>query len=534
MTAGSGLNEGRHSMRAAAADIDRYAEAESDPRFPPDQAKARIRTLRADLLKAQYARLEKADRALLIVVTGLDGVGKGSTINLLNEWMDPRHIETLAFGEPTDEEKQYPLLWRYWRGLPARGRTGIVFGSWYARLYAELTRKKPRRDEIEQQAAAIRDFEALLAREGVQVLKLWFHMSRNAQKERTRLLESDPNTAWMVRPADHRVARHFKTMKQASETMLTLTESPLAPWVVIPSADDNMRAIRTAETVLETLCAPVVRGAGGHRAEDLDVAVADAPGTAGVNIQQVNSGDGTARTPRRLSRVDYSARLNDDEYESQLAQLRAELARQVRSKAFRKLPLILLFEGHDAAGKGSTIRRITHALDARQFKAVPVSAPTPEELARPYLWRFWRHLPAPGHITIFDRSWYGRVLVERVEKFAKPEQWRRAYGEINQFEEQLTHSGILLVKFWLAITKDVQLERFREREQSPFKSFKITPEDWRNREKWSAYTVAANDMFDLTDTSAAPWHVVSANDKRHARVAVLERIVTAIDARLSK
>ena len=495
---------------------DRYAEAESDPQFPRDQAKARIRALRSALLKAQYARLEKADRALLIVVAGLDGVGKGSTVNLINEWMDPRHIETLAFGDPTAEEKQYPLLWRYWRRLPAKGRTGIVFGSWYAPLFAELAKKKPERDQIEQQASAIRDFEGLLAREGVQVLKLWYHMSRKAQKDRTRRLESDPDTAWMVRPADHLVARHFKTMRQASETMLTLTESPLAPWAVIPSADDDLRAIRTGETILETLQSPVARFTGATEPPDSY----NAPRTAG--------------SPRRLSTIDYSARLDDDDYDDQLSRLRAELARQVRSKAFRKLPLVLLFEGHDAAGKGSTIRRITHALDARQYRAVPISAPTPEELARPYLWRFWRQLPAAGHITIFDRSWYGRVLVERVEKFAKTHEWRRAYGEINQFEEQLASSGILLMKFWLAITKDVQLQRFQEREQSPFKSFKITPEDWRNREKWPAYTAAANDMFDLTDTSRAPWHVVSANDKRHARVAVLEKIVTAIDTRLSK
>lgn len=205
----------------------------------------------------------------------------------------------------------------------------------------------------------------------------------------------------------------------------------------------------------------------------------------------------------------------------------------MRSKAFARQQLVLLFEGNDAAGKGSTIRRITHALDARQFCAVPISAPTDEERARPYLWRFWRALPAPGNITIFDRSWYGRVLVERVERFAKPAEWQRAYEEINQFEQQLAENNILLIKFWLAITKDVQLERFRARERSPFKSFKITEEDWRNRAKWSAYTRAANDMIDLTSTRHAPWHVVSANDKRHARITVLETVVKALDERLA-
>jgi len=501
---------------AHAPDLSRYAEAESDPQISKEEAKPQIDALRTALLKAQYARLEKADQSLLIVVAGLDGVGKGSTINLLNEWMDPRHIETLAFGKPSREEQQYPFLWRYWRRLPAKGRTGIVFGSWYGPLFEELIQKKPRRDRIERQAASIRDFEALLAQDGVQVLKLWYHMSRKAQRTRTERLERDPNTAWMVRPGDRVVAREFKRMREAAATMLTLTDSPLASWSVIPSANDNVRALRTGETVLAALQAPTPRL---RRA-------------AVVNESEESSHKRNG--PRRLASLDYSARLDDDEYDATLDRLRAELARQVRSKAFHKLPVILLFEGHDAAGKGSTIRRVTHALDARQYRAVPIAAPTSEERAHPYLWRFWRELPAPGHITIFDRSWYGRVLVERVEKFAQAHEWRRAYNEINQFEAQLTESGILLLKFWLAITKDVQLQRFRQREQSPFKSFKITPEDWRNREKWPAYTAAANDMFDLTDTSFAPWHVISANDKRHARVTVLERIVNAIDARLSK
>src|SRR5690606_994280 len=257
-----------------------------------------------------------------------------------------------------------------------------------------------------------------------------------------------------------------------------------------------LRGIRTGEAILTAL-----------RTAPRPPAAADAPA---LPDKDAKAG------VRRLARVDYSIRLSENEYDDQLAHWRSRLAQQVRSKAFQKLPVVLVFEGHDAAGKGSTIRRITHTLDARQYRAVPISAPTEDERARPYLWRFWRELPPPGRITIFDRSWYGRVLVERVEKLARPAQWRRAYNEINQFERQLSNSGILVLKFWLAITNDVQLERFQDREQSPFKSFKITPEDWRNREKWPAYTAAANDMFDLTDTSYAPWHVISSNDKRHA------------------
>ena len=497
-----------------APDTTRFAEAESDPEISKDAAKPLIAELRSALLKAQYARLEKAQRSLLIVVAGIDGAGKGATINLINEWMDPRHIRTLAFRPPTKEEREFPLLWRYWRELPAKGRTGIVFGSWYAPLFDLLVSKNPKRSEVERLTGAIRDFEALLARDGVQVLKLWYHLSRDAQKQRTAKLAKNPDTAWMVQPEDHLVADNFKRVRRAADSMLMLTDSRLAPWQVIPSADERMRAIATGEAILTALRTPVPRN--------------------GVSPPHMASAASRSSGKRPLTQVDYSASLSENEYDDLLAHWRGRLARQVRSKAFRKQQLVLLFEGHDAAGKGSTIRRITHVLDARQYRAVPIAAPTEDERARPYLWRFWRELPAPGNITIFDRSWYGRVLVERVEKFARPAEWRRAYGEINQFEQQLANSNILLLKFWLSITKDVQLERFREREQSPFKSFKITPDDWRNREKWNAYTSAVNDMLDLTNTTYAPWHVIPANDKRYARVAVLEQIVTALDTRLEQ
>lgn len=500
-------------------DITRFAVAESDPVISKEEAKPLIAELRSELLNAQYARLAKADRSLLIVVAGIDGAGKGATVNLINEWMDARHIRTLAFGPPSAEEARYPFLWRYWKSLPPKGRSGIVFGSWYAPLFDLLAQKNPKRAQVERLASSIHDFESLLVGDGVQILKLWYHLSRDAQRKRTTKLAADPDTAWMVHPEDYLVERNYKRLRRVADTMLTLSDFSLAPWHVIPSADERMRAISTGDAILKAL----------HTRAPTPAEQEAAGAASGKPRPRGETGG-----KRRLGQVDYAARLGENEYDDQLAHWRGRLARQVRSKEFGELPVVLVFEGHDAAGKGSTIRRITHALDARQFRAVPISAPTEDERARPYLWRFWRELPAPGNLTIFDRSWYGRVLVERVERLAKPAEWRRAYEEINQFERQLTDSGILVLKFWLAITKDVQLERFREREHSPFKSFKITPEDWRNRGKWAAYNTAANDMFDLTDTTFAPWHIVSANDKRHARITVLEKIVTAIDMRLKQ
>lgn len=234
----------------------------------------------------------------------------------------------------------------------------------------------------------------------------------------------------------------------------------------------------------------------------------------------------------RLAGLDYEAREDKQDYESELGLLQGRLARAVRSEKFRQRSLVLAIEGQDAAGKGGAIQRVVQALDARQYDITPIAAPLPHELARPYLWRFWRHMPRQNRIAIFDRSWYGRVLVERVEKLTAPGLWRRAYAEINDFERQLTDNGAIVIKFWLAITQDVQLERFKEREKTPFKRYKITPDDWRNRKKWQEYAQAANEMLARTDLPHAPWYPIPANDKRYARLQVLRHIVETLEQQL--
>lgn len=485
-----------------------FVEAESDPVLPKERFKAHETRLRTALLKAQYDLLGRADRSVLIVVAGIDGAGKGATINLLNEWMDPRHIHTMAFGEPTEEQAQRPPLWRYWSELPENGRIGIVFGSWYQALLREAARKQPDADAIETLATHVRSFEAQLAANGVHLVKLWYHLSPQAQAERTKRLLSSPETSWQVTADDRKVAKKFARLRSAAEVALTHTDVPHAPWTIVPSADEHVRTYTTAEALLQAL----------RRRKLPRVAQ---PRTPAV---------GRARTPDALGKLDYAVHVDKDEYDTELALLQGRLARASRSNAFRERSLVLVFEGQDAAGKGGAIRRVTQALDARQFDITPVAAPAPHELARPYLWRFWRRVPSHGRIAIFDRSWYGRVLVERVEGYAAQDAWRRAYGEINDFEQQLADSGAIVLKFWLAVTADVQLERFREREASPFKNFKITPDDWRNRKKWKPYAEAANEMVARTSTRDAPWHLIPANDKRHARLQVLRHVVEAMEA----
>ena len=502
--------------------------AESDPVLDKKAAKEQIADLRVTLLKAQYALLKQADQSVLIVIAGLDGVGKGGCINMLNEWMDPRHIITLAYGPPGPELQGVPPLWRYWRHLPAKGSTGVVFGSWYRDLFEELAQKTPDEGRVRALAQEVREFESVLTHNGVQVVKLWFHMSKKGQEERVDALLANPDTSWQVNPLDLEVRKKFDRARAIGALAMTLTHDKYSPWVVIPSADDNTRHICTGQAVLSTL-------RRHPRPPVIPSLVADDTPFLPEGAVLTNP-DAIANNGRVLSldAIDYTAKLKKGDYEPLLTQLQARLARLVRDPRFANFPLILVFEGQDAAGKGGTIRRITHAIDARQYRAIPVAAPTDEELARPYLWRFWRKLPPKGRVGIFDRSWYGRVLVERVEGFATEAEWRRAYTEINQFEHQLVDHGAIVLKFWLAITKDEQLERFEARKRSPFKSFKITDEDWRNRKRWDDYVQAANDLFRETSTERCPWHLVSSNDKNYARIEVLRTVVEAMEKGLAR
>lgn len=489
--------------------------AEADPVIDEATGLQQAQLLRLQLLKAQYAHLRRANQALLIVIAGIDGVGKGRCINLLNEWMDARYVHTLAFGEPEAPASFMPPLWRYWQHMPPKGTTGIVFGSWYRPLFELLKKKRPDWKQVEAVTHAIRDFETTLSRNGVQVVKLWFHMSKQAQQARIDGLLANPETAWQVESLDFKVRKKFDRARRAGAVAMSLTHEPRIPWQIVPSAHDLYRVISTAQAVLKGL-----RKRPSPSWRPVYPFCSEPPASL------------SCISPVSLDGIDFSAKLKKADYQNQLPALQGRLARLLRDTKFKNRSLVLVFEGQDAAGKGGAIRRITAALDARQYRAIPISAPTDEERARPYLWRFWRRLPKPGRIAIFDRSWYGRVLVERVESFIEPLQWEHAYDEINQFEQQMIDNGAIVIKFWLAITKEEQLERFQARRKSPFKSFKITPEDWRNRRKWDAYWVATNDMLGRTHTSLSPWHLVSANDKHHARITVLETVAARLESEL--
>lgn len=471
------------------------------------------RRLREALLQAQYDLLGDGKSAVLILIAGVDGAGKGETINLLNEWMDPRHIEVSGFPPPSDEERARPRLWRFWRALPPKGKIGVFFGAWHTMPILERVAGDMSASAFSQRIGEILRFEKMLADEGVLLLKFWFHLSKAQQKRRMTALEKNPETRWRVTKDDWKHFRRYDKFVRVSEPFLRKTSTPEAPWRIVPGVDPNYRALSVGRQILAALRARIdvpTAPRMPHRASM-------PPPIDGLNV---------------IRALDLGQKIGRREYDRALEKWQGRLNRLSRDPRFEQTAAVCVFEGNDAAGKGGAIRRITRALDARFCKTVSVAAPSEEERAQPYLWRFWRHVPKHGFFTIFDRSWYGRVLVERVENLVAEADWFRAYTEINDFEQELTRYGIVVVKFWLAIDQDEQLKRFQAREKTSFKRFKLTDDDWRNRKKWTAYESAVCDMVDRTSTSIAPWTLIEANDKPFARIKVLKTLVQAIEAGL--
>lgn len=493
-----------------------FESANLDHRIDKATYKREEAKLREALLNAQYDLKENGRFPVLILIAGVEGAGKGETINLLHEWMDPRHISTHAFFEPSDEERERPAQWRFWRALPPKGKVGVFFGAWHTMPIIRRVAGEIDEGAFSQATGEIVRLEKMLCDEGVLLLKYWFHLSKAQQKKRLRQLEKDPETRWRVTDREWEYHELYKKFVKVSEPFLRKTSTAEAPWIVVPGADARYRSLVFGRHLLAAM------------RERLDQKpVARLPD----------------KTPPLLPVADKlnvlrALRLNQDlpktEYETQLERWQGRLNALSRDSRFRRISVVGVFEGNDAAGKGGALRRVTSALDARDYTNVPVAAPTEEERAQPYLWRFWRHVPRHGRFAFFDRSWYGRMLVERIEGYCSEADWMRAYGEINDFEAALLRQNVVVVKFWLAISKDEQYRRFKAREQVAFKRFKITGDDWRNRKKWDAYELAVCDMVDRTSTSAAPWTLVEANNKYYARLKVLKTLTRAIEAALDR
>jgi polyphosphate:AMP phosphotransferase len=473
--------------------------------------------LREALLDAQYDLNNARGFPVVLIVSGVDGAGRSESVRLLNAWLDPRHIETHGMGDPSDEERDRPTMWRFWRALPPKGKIGVFQGSWYSlpiirRVYGE-TRNANLEEAMERNAR----FEAMLADEGALILKFWFHLSKTGQEKRLKNLEKDPRTRWRVTERDWHHFRLYDRFARTCAHALRMTSTADAPWHIIEGEDARYRELAFGRILLEALRKRL-----------------DQPGTRSKPAPAAPVLSAPVDSLNILTALDMGQRLEKSRYQLELETLQGRLNLLARHKRFGKIAVVCVFEGNDAAGKGGSIRRITGALDARHYQVIPIAAPTEEERAQPYLWRFWRHIPRRGRLALFDRSWYGRVLVERVEGFCSEYDWQRAYSEINEFEAQLAEHRIVVVKFWLAITEEEQLKRFKERESTGFKRYKITDEDWRNRDKWHQYEQAVCDMVDRTSTEIAPWTLVPANDKNGARIQILRTLCERIEAELKK
>ena len=455
---------------------------------------------------------------VILVFEGMGAAGKGVQINRLIQALDPRGFDVYACDRPTEDEQMRPFLWRYWTKTPAKGRIAVFDRSWYRSVQVDRFDGLTREDKLGDAYQDILSFEKQLCDDGTVIMKFFLYIDKDEQKKRFKKLEGSKETSWRVTEEDWNRNKDFDRYLKMNEEMLEKTDTDYAPWVIIEAVDKDYAALKIVSTVMDSLEYELEH----RRPED------------GKQAQRQESKTRERFKNGVLSGIDLSKSLTEEEYKTRLKKLQKRLA-ELHSELYRlRIPVVIGFEGWDAGGKGGAIKRLTSNLDPRGYRVNPTAAPNDIEKVHHYLWRFWNSVPKAGHIAIFDRTWYGRVMVERIEGFCSEAEWRRAYQEINEMESHMANAGAVVLKFWLHIDKDEQERRFKERQANPAKQWKITDEDWRNREKWDQYEEAINEMLIRTSTTYAPWIVVEGNDKRYARVKVLQTVVDALEKKVKE
>ena len=455
---------------------------------------------------------------VILVFEGMGAAGKGVQINRLIQALDPRGFDVYACDRPTEDEQMRPFLWRYWTKTPAKGRIAVFDRSWYRSVQVDRFDGLTREDKLGDAYQDILSFEKQLCDDGTVIMKFFLYIDKDEQKKRFKKLEGSKETSWRVTEEDWNRNKDFDRYLKMNEEMLEKTDTDYAPWVIIEAVDKDYAALKIVSTVMDRLEYELE-----HRSPE-----------DGKQAQRQESKTRERFKNGVLSGIDLSKSLTEEEYKTRLKKLQKRLA-ELHSELYRlRIPVVIGFEGWDAGGKGGAIKRLTSNLDPRGYRVNPTAAPNDIEKVHHYLWRFWNSVPKAGHIAIFDRTWYGRVMVERIEGFCSEAEWRRAYQEINEMESHMANAGAVVLKFWLHIDKDEQERRFKERQANPAKQWKITDEDWRNREKWDQYEEAVNEMLIRTSTTYAPWIVVEGNDKRYARVKVLQTVVDALEKKVKE
>lgn len=451
---------------------------------------------------------------IIIVFEGWDAAGKGTLINRLILNLDPRHFNVYSTLKPTEEERMRPFLWRFWTKSPAKGKMAIFDRSWYGRVLIDRVNQTVKKKEWMNAYKEINAFERQLADDGNAILKFFLHISKKDQKKRFEKLQNNASTAWRVTREDWEHHQKYEQYAVAVEDMIAKTDSSHAPWTIVEARDKRFATVKIFKTVagaLENRVIPLK--ANEKKMQNPQISTRSLDDVSTSILETVDLSPAIPREAYNIKLKKYQKRIRDLEHEVYE----------------RRMPVVIVYSGWDAAGKGGNIKRLTQNMDPRGYQVIPIGAPNDIEKMHHYLWRFWLELPKAGHIAIFDRSWYERVLVERIEGFCREEEWKRAYQEINEFEEQLANFGTVLVKFWLHIDRDEQLRRFQERQTNSYKNWKLTDEDWRNREKWNEYKKAVDEMLFRTSSPYAPWTIIESNNKLFARIKSIKTVIGAIE-----
>ena len=471
-----------------------------------DTLNAEIKELRARLIATQQLLREKK-LPVLVLIEGWAAAGKGSLIKEIISEIDPRFYNVVSPAVIPESESRYPFLYPYASAIPENGKLIFLDSGWMENVVRKQLRLEISKEEYKRRVRAVNEFERQLRDGGYLVLKIFLHIDKEEQFERLSALSESADTEWRVTPDDLWQHREYKQFLKAYDDFMEKTDETVK-WHILDGTKKKA-AVRDAMKLL---------------VEKIDKALEKGRYTGEPFEEEFP----LLKMPK-LSEVDLSPAIEEEEYKKELKKLQKRLSELHNVIYRKKIPVILCYEGWDAAGKGGNIRRVAYQLDPRGFDVHPIASPEPHELNRQYLWRFWTRLPRTGHICIFDRTWYGRVMVERLEGFCSEKDWKRAYNEINEFERQLTDWGAVLLKFWIHIDQDTQLARFNERQNTPEKQWKITEEDWRNREKWPQYETAVDEMLQKTSTENAPWFIIESNDKHYARIKALRIIVEALE-----
>ena len=452
-------------------------------------------------------QVREANLPVILVFEGWSASGKGTSIGRLTNPLDPRYFDVRTSGKVTEDKIMRPFLWSFWSYLPAKGQIVIMDKSWH-RIILPGAREHWQLNNMEANGFYfdVNAFERQLHDDGYLIIKFFLHIGKDEQRRRFKKLEK--TAAWRLKPHDWAQNDNYEHHLHLFEKTLKMTSTTENPWHVIEAEDKRFATCKVMTTVIDRITAK------------LDQMRNPAPPVmppAPISI------------PQTLQNISPEEHISDNEYEKLLKHYQDKMRKLCNKMYVTRRSVVIAYEGWDAAGKGGNIKRLTSEIDPRSYAVVPIGPPYPHELARHYLWRFMVKMPKDGHLTIFDRSWYGRVLIERVDKLTPEHIWRRGYQEINEMEQHLVSHGTILLKFWLHIDKDEQLRRFKSRQEDPSKNHKITDADWQNREAWDDYEVAIDEMLARTHTAHAPWIIVESNNKKYARIKVLQTVTDAME-----